>query len=107
MSQQRFSLQFREALWDVHDHRCIYCMMSLLFMEMEVDHVVPEQLLSDPPMLAKLTLEMALASSFDVLGYENLAPSCGDCNGKKHGRPNQRNDPSRRFERISDGQANL
>ncbi|MGB5901716.1 MAG: hypothetical protein WBH00_02605 [Xanthobacteraceae bacterium] len=56
-------------------------------MEMEVDHVMPEQLLSDPLALAKLKLEMGLTSAFNVLGYENLGPSCRDCNGKKHGRP--------------------
>lgn len=87
MSHQRFSLQFREALWETHDRRCIYSKTSLLFSEMEVDHVIPEQLLSDPPTLANLKLEMGLLPSFDVLGYENLAPSCRKCNGEKHGRP--------------------
>lgn len=87
MSNQQLSLQFREALWDVHDQRCLYCKTSLLFTEMEVDHVIPEQLLSSPSTLANLKVEMGLLPSFDVLGYENLAPSCRKCNGQKHGRP--------------------
>ncbi len=83
MAKQRFSIAFREALWEVHGKKCLYCKKSLRFFELEVDHVLPESLQGDPEKLGLVLRDLGLGESFDLLGYENLAPACRRCNGDK------------------------
>jgi hypothetical protein len=86
MAQQKFGNSFREALWETHGKKCFHCSRELLFVDMRVDHIVPEHLHhgETESRLAVLT-EIGVPPDFNILGRENLAPSCGKCNGEKSG----------------------
>jgi hypothetical protein len=83
LAQQRFSAVFREALRNAHGDKCIYCGRHLLFRETKVDHVLPESCSKNEDEAKELRQRFGLPDSFDILGHENLAPSCESCNGQK------------------------
>lgn len=85
MSEQSFSQVFREGLWKAHGEKCIYCRRTILFNEMVIDHVIPENLKDSQERLQEVIISHSLASGFDVLGDDNLAPSCAPCNTQKGG----------------------
>src|SRR4051794_11632776 len=78
MSEQRFSNAFREALWEAHLRKCLYCRKDIAFVEMKVDHVIPESAQKDYKRLLEVRKGLGLGSEFSILGFENLAPSCDD-----------------------------
>src|SRR4051812_21382629 len=84
MAQQSFSLEDREALWQAHVGVCFYCRHSLDIEAMEIDHFVPESMLDlSPEDRLRELAERGLEPSFDIQGFENLAPSCRPCNSRK------------------------
>jgi hypothetical protein len=87
MSEQRFTIAFREALWDAHNRRCLYCGGELTFVAMKIDHVIPESLRKDWDGLEDVRKRLGLDNQFNVLGFENLAPSCDHCNSRKSSLP--------------------
>lgn len=87
MAKQQFSNAFREALWEVHGERCIYCSRPIAFMAMEIDHIIPESLLNDQEVLQSLLRRLGVPAGFDLLGYENLALACSTCNKDKRDHP--------------------
>jgi hypothetical protein len=50
---------------------------------MEIDHVLPESLLTDPEGLAEARERLGIDANFRIAHFENLAPSCHTCNRKK------------------------
>jgi hypothetical protein len=50
---------------------------------MQVDHVVPECLLAEPPKLAAVLCALGLPSNFRINSFANWLPACGPCNGTK------------------------
>jgi len=83
VSSQRFTNAFREALWETYNRKCFYCSCELLFAQMEIDHLLPEALGDDPNALSQILYRVGLDSTFCITGFENLVPSCTDCNGNK------------------------
>ncbi len=83
MANQQFNDKFRECLWKVHGQRCFYCENPITFVELEIDHVVPEYLLNNPSEFEKVKKGYALEENFKIAGIENLVPACSKCNGKK------------------------
>jgi hypothetical protein len=86
MAQQKFSNAFREALWETYGKKCFHCSRELYLFDMRVDHIIPEHLHRGPAARRDAVLaEIGLLPSFNILGSENLAPSCDHCNGRKSG----------------------
>jgi hypothetical protein len=83
MSGQRFTNAFRDALWSTHSKKCFYCRRELALLDMEIDHVLHESLLNSPRQLAATKQRLGLDPNFDIVGFENLAPACRECNSKK------------------------
>lgn len=50
---------------------------------MQVDHLIPEHLQSQPVRLAEVIKDLALPGDFELNSYENWLPSCGPCNNTK------------------------
>lgn len=50
---------------------------------MQVDHIIPEDMLSKPAEFAKLRDLYGLADDFQINSYENWMPACGPCNNDK------------------------
>lgn len=86
MAQQKFGNRFRQALWETHGKKCFHCSEELLFVDMRVDHLVPEHYHHGAPAAREAMLaEAGLPQDFNILGHENLAPSCANCNDRKAG----------------------
>lgn len=84
MSQQQFSPREREAFWKTYGKRCFYHGGELLLGEMEIDHVVPEELLNAAAEVRQQTfMAHGLPLDYTIVTYENLVAACGECNGKK------------------------
>jgi hypothetical protein len=81
VADQRFTHAFREALWRAFGKVCFYCELPLDFAAMEIDHLIPES--TAPDDLKSLKARLGLPDGFSVTGYENLAPACSNCNGRK------------------------
>lgn len=85
MSSQTFSVQVREAIWEAHGNKCLYCSRSLLFSDLVIDHVIPEATTREE--LRAIIERIGLAQDFDIFGWENHAPCCTGCNKHKLAHP--------------------
>jgi 5-methylcytosine-specific restriction endonuclease McrA len=73
----------RLAMWEAHGKQCCYCPNPLLFGDMQIDHIVPQDVLNDPKKWAAARSNLGLPKDFDGQGLLNLLPSCGRCNRVK------------------------
>lgn len=85
MSRYKFRLVQRVALWEAHNKRCIYCDEPIRFGDLEIDHIIPESVLSSPRELDRIIQEYGLTSNFEVESYYNWVPCHRRCNLKKSG----------------------
>jgi hypothetical protein len=84
VSGQNFSNRFREALWETHGKKCFHCSRELLLVDMQVDHIIPEDLHhGDAETREDILTKLGLPVSFNILGNGNMAPSCARCNSGK------------------------
>jgi hypothetical protein len=83
MAKGRISYGKRFALWQAHSGRCGYCGVPVRLLDMQVDHILPEWLLSDPERFNRLKREYALEESFDLRDYCNWLPTHAACNRQK------------------------
>lgn len=83
----RFSIptSLRIGLWEAHGRRCIYCGDPLAYRELEIDHVIPKHLGSNPQALGELLLSLELPFDFDLNDRRNLLPAHNHCNARKSG----------------------
>lgn len=72
----------RWAVFNAHGERCWLCREPVMFLEMEVDHILPESL-GHTPKLSDVLTDFGLPPEFDLNSYENLMPACRRCNGRK------------------------
>ena len=86
MSKRSFSAVERYAVFTVHGERCYMCSEPLDLQTMEVDHVIPEALLSEPVRLASVLENYGLPPDFDLQSWSNWLPACGPCNNRKRNR---------------------
>lgn len=73
----------RHAIFTVHGEKCYMCNAPLTLQTMQIDHVIPQALLDEPDLLAKVLAELGRPADFDVNSYENMLPACGPCNSAK------------------------
>ena len=83
MKKYKFSNAQRFAIYVTHREKCYLCTKPIDLKTMEVDHIIPESLLSDEEKLKKALNAFDLKKDFDINSYENWLPSCGPCNRKK------------------------
>lgn len=85
MSTQTFEDEFREALWVTYEQKCFIHGARIELNDMEIDHIVPESLLTSGNLHAQLAA-YGLPNTFDIRGNENLIPTCRNCNSRKTNR---------------------
>jgi hypothetical protein len=73
--------KLRLAIFTVWPQKCVWGHEPITLKEMEVDHLIPKSLHRDE--LAEALNAHGLPPDFDLEAEENLAPSCGACNGVK------------------------
>lgn len=83
MSTYKFSPAERAAIFSVHGEKCYLCGGALTLKTMEVDHIIPEALLSDPKQLSIVLIALGRAANFQINSFENWLPACGSCNNAK------------------------
>lgn len=87
MSKQKFSQYFRLAIWYAHDKKSGYENVPLSFVEMEIDHIIPERVLLNPKAedeFERWKEKYNLDENFNIHGTENLCPSRREFNLLKH-----------------------
>lgn len=83
MANQKFSAAQREALFHAHSGKCFYTRSALNIGSFQIDHIIPQSLISDPIKLAKVRAALQLTADFDLLGLENLVPVAPERNLQK------------------------
>ena len=67
--------------------KCFYCECPLDFIDMEVDHVIPERFSANPEELAQLDRDYGLGENFpgfSISSFQNCVPTHGSaCNSRK------------------------
>lgn len=81
MSKQSFSTQVRNAIWKAHGSKCLYCTEPVRFINLIIDHVIPEVTTADE--LRATIARVGLHVDFNILHWENHAPCCYECNKNK------------------------
>ena len=84
-SKYKFSSAQRWAVFLTHGRKCHLCNRPLDFESMEVDHIIPEHLISDPTALATVKSALGRPDSFELNSFENWMPACSICNNDKAG----------------------
>lgn len=76
----------RQALWEAHSKRCVYCGDPLILRDLEIDHIIPEYLAEKTDhmsSLEKLFRELGVPQDYDLNSADNLLPAHSHCNRKK------------------------
>jgi hypothetical protein len=84
MKKRIFTPFERYAIWKWHEERCWLCAEPLNYRETAIDHIFPEELLSDE-IKRKNVLNIYNLSddNFNINGFENWLPSHTICNQTK------------------------
>lgn len=85
MSKYKFNLIERQSLYEAHEKRCFYCGEIVFFRELQIDHIIPENLLSNKSKYEKFLLDSGISDSFEINSYQNWVPSHSRCNNRKSG----------------------
>jgi hypothetical protein len=83
MSAQEISVRIRAGLWRAYECRCFYCQIPITFVELEIDHLLPESLLNDINTFQSIISRLGLPSDFDLHSLDNLVPTHNQCNRRK------------------------
>src|SRR5262249_24472363 len=87
MATRAFTQAERWAVFEAHGSKCWLCYEPVDFVDMEVDHVIPEQLIGDEQRLKHVLGEFGLPAEFDLNSFENWLPAHGSCNRQKGDQP--------------------
>ena len=83
MAKQRLPRSDRRAFWEAYERRCAYCDESIRWIDLVIDHIIPESLLEEPLKLASVQSDYGLGKGFDLHSDLNLVPACARCNKEK------------------------
>lgn len=83
MKKYKFNLIERQCLYDAYEKRCFYCGELVYFREMQIDHIVPENLIHNKSKYQTFIIESGLPDSFQINSYNNWVPSHSRCNNRK------------------------
>lgn len=79
------NVALRSTLYGIYDRRCYRCQELKSFVEIEIDHIVPNNTNDDE--FGRIREEYKLGKDFRRNDPSNLAPICTRCNRLKSGRP--------------------
>ena len=83
MGKYHFKDIERLVVYTIHNERCYICNTPIDFKNMEVDHILPENLLDDSIKMDEIIELYKLPKTFSINSYNNWLPSCSNCNNKK------------------------
>jgi hypothetical protein len=85
VSQSRPTSADRYGVFSAHGFVCYLCGEPLNSLTMEVDHVLPQWLLTKKAELGRALSLYGLPATFRIESFENWAPACHTCNRRKRG----------------------
>lgn len=65
----------RRAIWDIYNHRCFYTGKILSYTDLELDHIIPESVISKEDILIKIIEDCELDNNFEINSLYNLVPT--------------------------------
>ena len=83
MSLTKFDNIIRSALWTSYNYNCFYCTKPLDWDDLQIDHIIPESLTTNPGRLCKIISEYELDNDFSINALCNLVSSHSKCNQRK------------------------
>jgi hypothetical protein len=81
MSKTKIDNITRSALWKSYNYKCFYCGEDIEWRNLEIDHIIPENLNSSE--INNLINEYELDENFSYNDLYNLIPTHNNCNGRK------------------------
>jgi hypothetical protein len=86
MPKHKFSAPERFGVWQAFDGQCFWCGKPVAYIDVTIDHVVPESLEDKLESLAEIRATYALGEDFQVNSFQNWVPCHGNCNSSKGAR---------------------
>ncbi len=83
MSLTKFDNIIRSALWTSYNNICFYCNRPLDWVDLHIDHIIPESLNKSGTRIKEIIEDYLLDDSFDLNSLSNLVPAHGKCNLRK------------------------
>lgn len=74
MSKQKFGASVRKALWLAHNKKCVYTNEPVEYGYMDIDHIIPENILNDDKEFERIKNEYGLTTDFRSEPFKNLIP---------------------------------
>jgi hypothetical protein len=74
VSKLNLPMGIRIAIWHAHRKLCAYCAEPIVYTDLDIEHVIPESLASDPGRAATVFTDYDLPRTFDVNALCNLLP---------------------------------
>ncbi len=71
----------RTVLWNSNKKRCFYCTELILFHDLEIDHIVPQN--TSEQELNRIKETLNLNTNFNLNSFYNLVPTHHNCNNRK------------------------
>ena len=86
MHKRRFSFSERLAIWEAYGRVCLYCEEPIVFRDLEIDHILPEDLQGKLSELKVWKQRLNLGEDYPINDFPNWAASHHGCNKKKGNR---------------------
>lgn len=83
VAKYKFSDAERYAVWTCHGRRCWFCLEPLELSVTTIDHFLPESLLRDDSLRARVFAQYGLDDDFEINGFSNWLPCHTRCNQRK------------------------
>ena len=83
VKKHKFTIAERFAIWHVYGQKCFYCEQPLAFMEITIDHIIPEYISDDAEQLQAIKIQYGLNTDFSINDYCNWVPAHPHCNRGK------------------------
>ncbi len=83
MSKTTFDNLTRSSIWTANKNLCFYCSQSLDWGDLQIDHIIPESLETNPEEFERIKTDLGLDKNFDLNAIYNLVPSHSKCNLRK------------------------
>lgn len=83
LKKRRFSPIERWVVFTIHGEKCYLDDHPIDLQSMQIDHIIPEFLLTQPEKLFEVLRQFGLPQTFDLNSYANWMPACGRHNNRK------------------------
>ena len=90
MRKRVFIFSERLAIWEAYGRVCLYCEEPIYWRDLEIDHILPEDLQDKPDELKEWKQRLNLGADYPLNDFPNWAASHHGCNKKKGNRVSPR-----------------